>query len=189
MLATIRPPRPHRPHRLTLHEWPGARVDDTLERPRFSVVVPCFNEAEYVGATLRSLQSQTYAGSYEIIVVDNNSTDATAEIARSYGVRVVHEPNPGVCWARQRGTVESIGDIVISADADTTYAPDWLTRIDETFGTDEEIAAVTGPCRYVGGPRWGRAYARVLFAGVRYVYACTGRTLYASATNIAFRRR
>jgi glycosyltransferase involved in cell wall biosynthesis len=157
--------------------------------PRFSIVVPCYNEARYVADTVNSLREQTFAGSYEIIVVDNDCTDETADIARGLGARVVSEKNPGVCWARQKGTEESAGEIVISADADTTYAPDWLAKIDRSFGTDERIAAVTGPCRYVGGPLWGRAYARILFGGVHLVYRMTGRTLYVTATNIAFRKK
>jgi glycosyltransferase involved in cell wall biosynthesis len=156
-------------------------------RPRYSIVVPAYNEAAYVGRALTSLQQQDFDGDYEIVVVDNNSTDATADVARAFGVRVVAEATPGVCWARQRGTAESRGEIIISADADTTYAPDWLARIDMMFG-DEDVVGVVGPCRYVGGPAWGRAYARLLFSGVQRWYGWTGRTLYASATNIAFRR-
>lgn len=157
--------------------------------PKFSIVIPCYNEAAYLGETLRSLHAQTYTGAYEIIVVDNNCTDATADVARSLGARVVTQPHRGVCWARQRGTEASLGEIVISADADTTYAPDWLATIDRSFGSDDSIAAVTGPCRYVGGPAWGRIYARVLFGLVHMAYRCTGHTYYATATNIAFRKK
>lgn len=156
--------------------------------PKFSIVVPCYNEAQYIADTVISLRNQTFAGSYEIVVVDNNCTDDTAAIARALGVRVVSEHNPGVCWARQKGTEESTGRIVISADADTTYSPQWLATIDRSFGDDERIAAVLGPCRYVGGPLWGRAYARILFASVHLIYRLTGRTVYATATNIAFRK-
>jgi glycosyltransferase involved in cell wall biosynthesis len=122
------------------------------------------------------------------VVVDNNSTDATAEIARSLGVRVVTEPEPGVCNARQAGTEASTGEIVVSTDADTTHAPDWLTRIDQNFRAGDQVVAVVGPCRYKDGPRWGRAFARALFGAVGLVYRATGRTHYVSATNIAFRR-
>jgi glycosyltransferase involved in cell wall biosynthesis len=156
--------------------------------PRFSVVVPCFNEARYIADTLNSLRDQTFAGGYEIIVVDNNCTDETVDIASQLGARVVSEPNPGVCWARQKGTEESVGEIVVSADADTTYAPDWLAKIDRSFGTDGRIVAVAGPCRYVGGPLWGRVYARLLFGGVHLAYRMTGRTVYVTATNLAFRK-
>jgi glycosyltransferase involved in cell wall biosynthesis len=157
--------------------------------PRFSIVIPCYNEARYIADTVKSLRGQTFAGSYEIIVVDNNCTDDTAEIARELGARVVREDNPGVCWARQTGTEVSSGEIVISADADTTYAPDWLAKIDQSFGTDARIVAVTGPCRYVGRPLWGRMYARILFGGVHLAYRMTGRIVYVTATNIAFRKK
>lgn len=154
----------------------------------YSVVVPCYNEADYVAETVLSLQNQTYRGQYEIVVVDNNCTDNTAEVARGLGARVVAETNRGVCWARQRGTTDATGDVVISADADTRYAPQWLEKIDRHFSSDEGVVAVVGPCVYVGGPRWGRWYARALFGLVNVVYRLTGYTGYVSATNIAFRK-
>jgi hypothetical protein len=93
-----------------------------------------------------------------------------------------------VCNARQAGTDASSGEIVVSADADTTYAKDWLSRIDRSFRESEDVVAVVGPCRYKDGPRWGRVFARTLFGAVQLVYRATGRTGYVSATNIAFRR-
>lgn len=61
---------------------------------RLSVVVPAYNEAGYLADSLNSLQHQDFAGTYEVIVVDNNSTDTTATIARHHGARVVHERVP-----------------------------------------------------------------------------------------------
>jgi glycosyltransferase involved in cell wall biosynthesis len=155
---------------------------------RFSVVVPCYNEESYLAEAVRSLQRQDFDGEYEIVVVDNNSTDATAEIARGLGVRVVTEPVPGVCNARQAGTEASTGEIVVSTDADTTHGPGWLKNIDRNFRAGEHVVAVVGPCRYQDGPRWGRVFARALFGAVGLVYRATGRTCYVTATNIAFRR-
>jgi glycosyltransferase involved in cell wall biosynthesis len=154
-----------------------------------SVVIPCYNEAGYLAQALRSLGQQSYQGSREIIVIDNNCTDATAGIAASYGARVVREPTPGVCAARQAGTLASNGQIVISTDADTTYPADWLEKIARHFATDDHIVAVMGPCRYHDGPLWGRAYARLLFGCVNAVYRVSGRVWYVTATNIAFRKR
>src|SRR5258705_5823990 len=111
------------------------------ERPRFSIVIPCFNEAGYVTDALLSLRKQDLDGAYEVIVVDNNCTDDTADIARDLGARVVVEPVPGVCNARQRGTEAALGEIVVSADADTAYGKDWLSRIDALFRADERIVA------------------------------------------------
>lgn len=162
--------------------------EGTWVAPRFSVVIPCFNEADYVADTIRSLQAQRFSGGCEIVVVDNNCTDDTAAIALDLGARVAAEPVAGVCHARERGTQVSTGEIVISADADTTYAPDWLEKIDEAFLSDSRVVAVVGPCRYKDGPLWGRLYARVLFGLVGLVYQLTGQVRYVTATNIAFRR-
>jgi glycosyltransferase involved in cell wall biosynthesis len=155
---------------------------------RFSVVIPAYNEAGFIGDCLRSLVGQDFGGGYEVIVVDNNSTDDTAAIARSYGVAVVYEEHPGVCRARQRGTQAALGEIVVSSDADTRFDSGWLSRIDEVFTTDASVVAVAGPCRYVNGPWWGRAYARALFQMVSLTSRATGRVWYVTATNIAFRK-
>ena len=156
--------------------------------PRFSVVIPAYNEAEFLGSCLDSLLAQDFRDPYEIIVVDNNSTDGTADLARSRGVRVVPEPAPGVCAARQRGTTAARGEIVVSTDADTTFAADWLSRIDRAFREDPARVAVAGPCRFVDPPWWGRVYTGLLFAVVSLVARLTGRILYVTATNIAFRK-
>lgn len=155
---------------------------------RFSVVIPCFNEADYIGATIASLQAQRVVGGCEIIVVDNNCTDATAAIARNLGATVVTEHERGVCAARQRGAQASRGQIIVSADADTTYAPDWLEKIHRAFAADNRVVGVVGPCRYKDGPHWGRLYARLLFGLVGLAYRLTGRVFYVTATNIAVRR-
>ena len=160
-----------------------------LQAPlRFSIVVPAYNEASYVGAALKSLQAQDYSGPYEIIVVDNNSTDGTGEIAASYGVTVVKEMEPGVCQARQRGTAEARGEIVVSTDADTVQPPDWLSRIDQQFRRSDAVIGVAGPCRYQNPSWWADLYPKLLFGTVARVFALTGCIFYLSATNTAFRR-
>ena len=157
-------------------------------RPRFSVVIPAYNEAEVLGDCLASLQEQDFPGPYEIVVVDNNSTDDTAAVARSRGVVVVREARPGVCRARQSGTQRATGEIVVSTDADTVFSSDWLSRIDRAFRDDPGRVAVAGPCRFVDAPWWGRIYAWALFRLVDLAARLTGRIPYATATNIAFRK-
>ena len=155
---------------------------------RFSVVVPAFNEASYVGAALTALQKQDFDGDYEIIVVDNNSSDDTAAVAAGYGVRVVHEAEPGVCQARQRGMSEARGEIVVSTDADTMQPVDWLSRIDRTFRSNPRIVGVCGPCRYQNPSWWADLYPKLLFGAVAAVFRLSRRLFYVSATNTAFRR-
>lgn len=156
---------------------------------RFSVVIPCYNEARYLAATLESLQAQDFAGNYEIIVVDNNCTDDTAAIARAHGVRVVREKHCGVCWARQKGAEAARGEIVVSTDADTTFAPGWLAKIDKAFRKGDSVVAVAGPCRFADGPLWGKAYPRLLFGLVYAGYLATSRPYYITATNTAFKKK
>ncbi|HEV2342581.1 MAG TPA: glycosyltransferase family A protein [Actinocrinis sp.] len=156
--------------------------------PRFSVVIPAVNESLYIGRCLESLAAQDFAGGIEVIVVDNNSIDDTAAIARSMGAIVVSEPEPGVCFARQRGTEIARGEYVVSTDADTTFDPGWLSRIDAQLRRRPQAVAVAGPCRWVACPWWGTPYASVLFGCVNLMFLLTGRVIYASAANIAFRR-
>src|SRR5690348_6013934 len=155
---------------------------------RFSIVVPCYNEGAYLADTITSLRAQRFRGVWEIVVVDNNCTDDTAEIARGLGTRVVVEEMQGVCNARQRGAEASNGEIIVSADADTIYPTDWLATIDASFRADDRIVAVAGPCRYADGPLWGRVYGRLLFGLVHLIYRLTGHVCYVTATNLAFYR-
>ncbi len=159
-----------------------------LRRLRFSVVIPCYNEEAYIGATLKSLSKQSYRGKFEVIVVDNNSTDKTAKIALKHGARVITENRTGVCWARQAGTEAARGQIVVSTDADTQFDKDWLKRIDQTFRDNKSIVGVTGPCRYPDGPWWGKFYTFVLFGAVGIRYRMTGKPFYITATNTAFKK-
>ena len=163
-----------------------------MEQPRdpmrFSIVVPAYNEAAYLGRALDSLLHQDFNGRYEVIVVDNNSTDGTAAIAAQYGVSVVKEPQQGVCAARQRGVDCATGEIIISTDADTTQPRDWLRTIDARFAESERVVAVAGPCRYQDPSWWAKAFPILLFGLVAKIYALTGFVFYVSATNIAVRR-
>ncbi|MGI3783585.1 MAG: glycosyltransferase family 2 protein [Janthinobacterium lividum] len=156
--------------------------------PRFSVVVPAHNEADGLAATLAALRAQDVDATYEVLVVDNASTDSTAEIARSYGVQVVGEPRRGVCQARQTGVDAARGEIIASTDADTVPSPDWLRRLDATFRGDPALVAVAGPCRYTDPPWWAAVFPPAFFVAVDRVHARTGRLLYLTATNVAFRR-
>ena len=121
-----------------------------------------------------------------MIVVDNNSTDGTASLARSYGVRVVEELDVGVCAARQRGAEAAAGEIMVSTDADTVHPASWLRSIDANF-SDSSVIAVAGPCRFENAEGWIKGYPGLLFSLVAQVFAMTGFVFYVSATNLAMR--
>jgi len=157
--------------------------------PRFSVIVPAFNEEAVLAGCLDALAAQTFVGPVEVIVVDNASTDGTAALAERCGARVVHEPRAGVCFARQRGLEAASGQIVVTTDADTTCPPGWLQEIDGQFRRRPDAVAVAGPCVYVDGLWWSKAWASLLFGLVAVLASLTGRVIYVTATNLAFYRR
>ena len=137
---------------------------------------------------LASLAAQDCTAPFEVIVVDNNSTDDTAAKATAAGVTVLLEPEPGVCQARQRGTTAATGEIIVSADADTVYDRHWLSRIEAWFAGDPQLIAVGGPCYFRDGPHWGITVQRLLFGTVALIERMGGPVLYISATNFAFRK-
>ncbi len=94
----------------------------------------------------------------------------------------------GWCHARQRGTESARGEIVVSADADTVYRPDWLSQIEGWFAAHPDGAAVGGPCYFHDGPAWGLWLQRRLFGAVNLVSRLGGPVIYITATNFAFRR-
>lgn len=100
-----------------------------------TVVIPAYNEERYIENTLKSLRNQKYSN-YKIFVVDNNSKDGTVEIARKYADEVLSEKRQGAGYARYHGIDSSKSTIIASADADSIYPPDWLSKINEALQGD-----------------------------------------------------
>lgn len=114
---------------------------------KISVVIPVHNEQDYIEACLKHLLAQSRPAD-EIILVDNNSTDQTVEIAARYPqVTIIHEPIQGITPARNAGYSAAHGDIIARTDADCRPPKGWLKRIERAF-EKEDIDAVTGPLRY-----------------------------------------
>ena len=101
--------------------------------PDISFVVPARNEAAGIGACVDALTEQTGHVWFEVIVVDNGSSDDTASIAAARGARVVHEPRPGLAHARQAGLVAAHAPILVFVDADTIVPPGWAVAALEHF--------------------------------------------------------
>ena len=131
---------------------PGAR-DRTAGR---------FGLRAYLADTITSLRAQRFRGVWEIVVVGNNCTDDTAEIARGLGARVVGERMRGVCNARQREPRRA-RDRSSSRPTPIRSTRPMAGHVDASFRSDNRIVAVVGPCRYADGPLWRRIYGRLVF--------------------------
>src|SRR5215472_15682740 len=96
---------------------------------RVSIIVPAFNEERLIGGSLARVNEAKPAieakhWDTELIVCDNNSTDATAELARAAGAKVVFEPVNQIARARNRGATAATGDWLIFIDADSQPSPE-----------------------------------------------------------------
>ena len=99
----------------------------TSRRPTISVIIPTFNRGWIIRDAIDSVLAQTYT-SYELIVVDDGSTDRTPAILHSYGdrLRLIGQVNRGVSAARNRGIVASTGRLIAFLDSDDLWLPDKL---------------------------------------------------------------
>lgn len=119
--------------------------------PTISIVIPAYNEEEFIGACLNSITKQTVKPE-EVIVVDNNSTDATAEIAKQYDfVKLIHEKRQGLYFSRESGMAAAKGEILGRIDADTLLEPNWVHEVKSKFA-NYDTAALTGPVGYYDMP-------------------------------------
>jgi dolichol-phosphate hexosyltransferase len=96
---------------------------------RITVVIPCLNEEKGIVKVLSRMPSFVD----EVIVVDNNSTDRTADVAGSYGARIIHEKVRGYGRAYKTGLMESQGDIIVTLDGDHSYPTDAISYLLEVF--------------------------------------------------------
>jgi glycosyltransferase involved in cell wall biosynthesis len=113
-----------------------------------SVVIPAYNEEQAIGTCLEALAKQTTTIPFDVIVVDNNSTDRTVEITKSFqdrlSLRVINEPMQGRGAARKRGFAEATGEILFSTDADTQVPPTWIDSLIAAIQSNpKNVAAVT----------------------------------------------
>lgn len=146
----------------------GAGMDREADAaPRVSLVIPCLNEEAAIGLVVQKGTAglEALGLSYEVIVVDNGSTDRSAEYAAAAGARVVHETARGYGSAYKRGFAEARGEFIVMADGDDTYPVDNLTPFfdlvlnhgydmvnGDRFGGPMINGAMTWSHRYIGTP-------------------------------------
>lgn len=142
---------------------------------RLTVVIPVKDDARHLERCLEALSRQVHLPD-EVVVVDNASTDDSAEVARRAGARVVDEPEPGIPAAASTGYDAVEHGVIVRCDADTVPPPDWLQRVHEAFARDPGLVAVTGPGHFYDLPavraRLARTfYMRGYFWGMRAAIA------------------
>ena len=120
-------------------------IDKTI-----SIIIPTINRADLLEKFLLSLKKQALATSkYEVIIVDNGSTDNTKTVVEQYILTIpnlfyVYEPNPGLHSGRHRGFLESKGEILVYGDDDIEAFPSWLATIDQCFQDNPDVVMVGG---------------------------------------------
>ena len=107
--------------------------------PTITVIVPVLNEETLLRDTLQSVRAQTFTD-YELIVVDNGSTDKSPDIARQFADRVLVEKQRGPLFAVHRGIENAAAALVTSCDADTLYSKNWLEKMVKAFGKKNTVA-------------------------------------------------
>ncbi len=114
-----------------------------VESPKISIAICARNEADHIGETLEAIRKLDYPN-YEVIVVDDGSTDSTAAVAQGFGVRVISTENRGLSSARNAALEAATGEIVAYIDGDAYPDPHWLRYLAYTFTTTSHVG--------VGGP-------------------------------------
>jgi glycosyltransferase involved in cell wall biosynthesis len=127
---------------------------------KVSVITPAYNVAPFVGATIESVIGQTMTD-WEMLVVDDGSTDATAAVVEGYvagdpRVQLLRQPNGGISNARNRALRTATADFIAILDADDLWEPAYLEAQLALFAKDPHIDIVTGNGWFLGGRRHGR---------------------------------
>jgi glycosyltransferase involved in cell wall biosynthesis len=147
-------------------------MSEARDRSDIAVIIPCYNYARFLGDAIESCLAQT-APPAELVVVDDGSTDGTAEVARRLGVACLVKPNGGPSSARNHGLRHTRQPFVLFLDADDTLKPDALAALREAAGAaGDEAGAVFAYCDLSGSPAGAS-----LLPGREDVEPCFERTL------------
>ncbi len=161
-----------------------------MSKPFASVIVITRNRAESLARTLDALARLTYPA-YEVVVVDNGSTDATPEVARARDVKYVRFTTPNMSLSRQAGVDASRGEVLAMCDDDCVPSPDWLDHLAGRLQADPSLVLVGGHVVNIGFPEHeqykgrGKLERNGLFSYV----SDPAQADYFGSANLAFSRR
>ena len=119
---------------------------DPAFTPAVSILVPAYNEAVGIARCVESLAASHYAGEFEVVVVDDGSSDDTAAVVAGLGLRpvqLVRQENAGKAAALNRALIASRHELIVTVDADTMFEPDTLSHLVQRF-EDPEVGVISG---------------------------------------------
>jgi glycosyltransferase involved in cell wall biosynthesis len=117
---------------------------------KISLVIPVYNEEKYLQACLDSIMQQEVMPD-EIIIVNNNSTDNTLNIAKKYPVKIIHEKTQGITPTRNKGFNQAQFDVIARTDADSIVPKDWIKKIKTHFEKDQLLMGLSGRAYFLSG--------------------------------------
>lgn len=155
--------------------------------PKVSVLIPAFNEENYILQTLDAVVKQTYPN-FEVIIADNASTDRTSLLVQQFiethknngiTVKLAYESRKGTNFARECARKIATGSIIAQLDADCLPDADWIKKGVTALCKTGKKVAVTGPYDYFDGDKWMRSSSllsqRILYPVVNMMVQLTGR--------------
>ena len=158
-------------------------------------VIPAYNEEALIGKCVESVLAEVKRSGrdVDIVVVNNNSTDRTREIAASYaGVRVVDEPQKGLVSARDGGCKATTAELVANIDGDTVVPEGWLDTVFREFERDDRLVCLSGPYVYYDLGPWDRFLVGMFYALTWLIYVVNHYLLRVGSVvqggNFVFRR-
>src|SRR3990167_10937359 len=118
-----------------------------MDNPKITIVIPAYNQAEYLDECIGSILAQTHKP-HQIIVVNDGSQDDTRYIAKSYPVKYIEQVNKGLASARNTGLMNMTGDWFYPLDSDDVMLPDCLQRVADTiaYNPEADIVAPSFKC-------------------------------------------
>ncbi|MBI3955795.1 glycosyltransferase [Candidatus Gottesmanbacteria bacterium] len=151
-----------------------------------TLIIPALNEEKYLPNTLASVKALDRQPD-EIIVVNAQSEDKTAEIAKSFGAKIITVDRRSIGYSRNKGLKAATSDIVAYTDADTILPRDWLSTIVSHIEKDHAVG-VFGGFRVPDGPWWYRLYINVFQPFANTLTYAMFTVPFATGQNMAFYR-
>ena len=138
-------------------------------KPRISIVIPAYNEESYIEETLRAIKNQVCNFSYEIIVIDGQSTDKTISVAKNYA-EVFKSPQRSRVFQLNYGASKTSGDLILFLDADTLIGPHFLHKVNKIFEKKKNLLACSARFKYYDGKALTFKLGSLTFTITRYFF-------------------